>query len=129
MDAQLWARIEFLVWRDGVGKRDAAYRMVSEGYFQIRDGKIWTTRPATDEDKHADAIRAAQRRHATGDKRTWDLAEQLRARYYIVNRKIRTDAELRETCHFWLRVHKENHHLGDPMAAFASALKKGVAPN
>jgi hypothetical protein len=122
----LWARIEFIRWRDGVGVKPAADTMRAEGYIQrTPDGKYWATRVATDSDQNKALVDSIRANNIMGDIRGWDPAEQFRLRYYKVQKKIKTDAALKDSCEFFLRLAKETHITGDPMKALDNVMDDG----
>lgn len=120
LDVQIWARITHIRQRDGLDVRGAARRLAYEGYFQIRNGKVWVTRPPAETDKSV--IRTFIEKCEPGDKRQDDPAEVFRARYYIAERRRRTDDAFRSDCEFWLRVHAEKEGTDDPVAAFLKVM-------
>lgn len=97
--------------------------MVHEGYIQVREGKFWMTRPPRDDDKNKATVDRIQALARIGDARQEDPAEVFRARYYIAERRRRTDAAFRSDCKFWLRVHAEKEGADDPVAAFLKVNK------
>lgn len=122
-DAVLWARIELIRWRDGIGVKPAACKMAAEGYIQrTPDGKYWATRDATDSDQNKALVDAIRADNIMGDIRDWNPAEQFRLRYYKVKKKIKTDMALKDSCEFFFRLAKEAHITGDAMKALDNVM-------
>lgn len=122
-DAQIWSRITYIRQREGLDVRGAARRLAYEGYFQVRNGKVWVTRPPRDDDKNKAMVDRIQELARIGDARQEDPAEVFRARYYIAERRRRTDAAFRSDCKFWLRVHTEKEDTDvDPVATFLKVM-------
>lgn len=126
-DAQIWARVKFIQWRDGLDVRAAAKRLAEEGFFQVRGDKAWLTRGAAAGDSDAALLVQA---HTTagnfirGDARNAGPEETFRQRYYAAIRRARKDAEFKADCAFWLRFLKENHGSDDEIEAFFAANEK-----
>lgn len=121
-NAQLWARIEFIKWRDNTDTRTAARRMVFEGFIQIRGGKFWLTRAPKDNDRNRGLVDRAKKELRLGDERQHDPVEAFRQQYYAVVKMREKSPELRKDCTFWLRVEKEAHRIGDRTQAFENVL-------
>lgn len=128
LESQLYARMTFIMERDNTDKSTAAKRMVVEGYFQVREGKLWVTRDAHEGEHHGELIAHLQGTLKLGDARTWDMAEVFRTQYHAIQRKIKADEALRADCEFWLRVEREGHRIGDRYQAFMNVLE-GVDTN
>lgn len=126
-DAQIWAHVAFIKWRDGITVRESADRLAKDGYWHSRAGKAWLTRPATADDGEAAVLIQAlieAGKIVPGDTRNDFPGKTFRQRYYAAIRRARTDAEFKADCAFWLRFLKKNHGSDDEIEAFFAATEK-----
>lgn len=118
-DAQVWARVEFICWRDKVKVNEAVKIMAAEGWMSVvpRDGKpsrIWLSREVTENDSAI--VRELEARLEPGHSRNTNPAARFRTIYFKAKRR-RGDLsdkgkKFRESGDFWLRTFKAAHKAG-----------------
>lgn len=120
-DVQIWSHVEHIRRRDGIDVRAAANRLAHDGYFQLRDGKLWVTRPPKKGEKNEPLLIELARSSKAGDKRMFDPGEVFRTRYYAAARRQKNDPAFKSDCEFWLHVRAETDATDDPIKAFLLA--------
>lgn len=133
MDASVWARMKFIMERDGHSDvKRAAGTLVNAGHSMAFAGprKLWLSRePKPEELARNKPLTYASENYQAADKRNENPAEVLRTRFYAAEKHRKADAAFREDCRFWLAYQREYHRLksegkDDPMLAFDLALQK-----
>lgn len=120
-DRDIWARVEAIRHQTGLDVRNACRRLAHTGYFQVKDGKAWITRPPTAADHSpvhvvCEAVKVGRLR--VGDARDEGPAEQFRTRYYQAQRRQKKDTAYRAECKLWLRIYIRINNGVDPVEAF-----------
>jgi hypothetical protein len=77
--------------------RRAAGTVVSDGYFQWREGRVWVSRPFKESEKSS-LVAALSRHSRVMDKRTDWPTEVFRTQFYRAERLRKADAEFRAEC-------------------------------